>query len=134
MSRMRKRLRVLRRESLIFWTVNRGIAPKSLRLTSLVYKVNINYIMIGMKIRAWNWIVHISNPFWSNSFASMSISVKRLFFADTLLLRSEFELFFEFMTIPKAQNSLKKRYLISLKKYQQFFMLAKKYTKLENDR
>jgi hypothetical protein len=47
----------------------------------------------------------------------MSISVKRLFFTDTLLLGSEFELFFEFMTIPKALGSLKKRFLISLKKY-----------------
>jgi hypothetical protein len=47
----------------------------------------------------------------------MSISVKQLFFTDTLLLRFEFELFFEFMTIPKALGSLKKRYLISLKKY-----------------
>jgi hypothetical protein len=47
------------------------------------------------------------------------------FFKDTLLLRSEFELFFEFMTIPKALGSLKRRYLISLKKYQQFFRLAK---------
>jgi len=34
------------------------------------------------------------------------------------------------MTIPKALGSLKKRYLISLKRYQQFFRLAKEMYKI----
>ena len=44
----------------------------------------------------------------------MSISVKRLFFKDILMVGSEFEIFFEFMTISRALGSLKKRFLTSV--------------------